>query len=75
MQGIADGFVKLISRPGTGVVIGGVVVGPRASELIHPIALAVSTGLTVDQIANTFTVYPSISGSTAEVARRLHHVE
>jgi NAD(P)H dehydrogenase (quinone) len=35
----------------------------------------VSTGLTVDQIANTFTVYPSISGSTAEVARRLHHVE
>lgn len=75
MQGISDGFVKLISRPGTGVVIGGVVVGPRASELIHPIALAVSTGLTVDQIANTFTVYPSISGSTAEVARRLHHVE
>ncbi|TQL70107.1 dihydrolipoamide dehydrogenase [Nocardioides albertanoniae] len=75
MQGISDGFVKLISRPGTGVVIGGVVVGPRASELIHPITLAVSTGLTVDQIANTFTVYPSISGSTAEAARRLHHVE
>jgi dihydrolipoamide dehydrogenase len=74
MQGIHDGFVKLIARPGTGVVIGGVVVGPRASELIHPISLAVAANLTVDQVANTFTVYPSLSGSVAEAARRLHAV-
>jgi NAD(P)H dehydrogenase (quinone) len=75
MQGITDGFVKLIARPGSGVVVGGVVVGPRASELIHPISLAVTANLTVDQVANTFTVYPSLSGSTAEAARRLHRVE
>jgi dihydrolipoamide dehydrogenase len=74
MQGIHDGFVKLIARRGTGVVIGGVVVGPRASELIHPISLAVAANLTVDQVANTFTVYPSLSGSVAEAARRLHQV-
>jgi dihydrolipoamide dehydrogenase len=72
MQGVHDGFVKLIARPGTGIVIGGVVVGPRASELIHPVALAVSHGLTVDQVASSFTVYPSVSGSIAEAARRLH---
>ncbi len=35
MQGIHDGFVKLFCRPGTGIVVGGVVVAPRASELIH----------------------------------------
>ncbi|MCL2732174.1 MAG: NAD(P)H-quinone dehydrogenase [Actinomycetia bacterium] len=75
MQGITDGFVKLIARRGSGVVVGGVVVGPRASELIHPIALAVKANLTVDQLANTFTVYPSLSGSTAEAARRLHRVD
>jgi NAD(P)H dehydrogenase (quinone) len=75
MQGVTDGFVKLIARPGSGVVVGGVVVGPRASELIHPISLAVTANLTVDQVANTFTVYPSLSGSTAEAARRLHRVE
>lgn len=74
MQGIHDGFVKLIARPGSGVVVGGVVVGPRASELIHPISLAVAANLTVDQVANTFTVYPSLSGSLAEAARRLHRV-
>ncbi|HZG03299.1 MAG TPA: NAD(P)H-quinone dehydrogenase [Streptomyces sp.] len=71
MQGIRDGFVKLFCRPGTGIVVGGVVVAPRASELIHPISIAVDNNLTVEQIANTFTVYPSLSGSIAEVARQL----
>ncbi len=74
MQGVRDGFVKLFSRPGTGIVVGGVVVGPRASELIHPVALAVSQNLTADQVAQAFTVYPSMSGSVAEAARRLHRV-
>lgn len=72
MQGIRDGFVKLFCRPGTGIVIGGVVVAPRASELIHPISLAVECNLTVDQLAHAFTVYPSLSGSVAEAARQLH---
>ncbi len=74
MQGVRDGFVKLFCRTGTGVVVGGVVVGPRASELIHPVSLAVAESLTADQLARTFTVYPSISGSLAEAARRLHRV-
>ena len=72
MQGIRDGFVKLFCRPGTGIVVGGVVVAPRASELIHPISLAVELNLTVEQVANAFTVYPSVSGSIAEAARQLH---
>ena len=72
MAGLEDGFVKLFCRPGTGIVIGGVVVAPKASELIYPIAIAVDQQLSVDQIANSFTVYPSMTGSIAEAARRLH---
>ena len=72
MQDIRRGFVKLFCRPSSRIVIGGVVVGPRASELIHPITVAVDARLTVDQLASTFTVYPSLSGSVAEAARRLH---
>jgi NAD(P)H dehydrogenase (quinone) len=72
MQGSRDGFVKLICRPATGIVIGGVVVSPRASELIYPIAIAVSDRLTVDQVSGAFTVYPSLTGSLAEAARQLH---
>jgi dihydrolipoamide dehydrogenase len=72
MQGSRDGFVKLICRNVTGIVIGGVVVAPRASELIFPVAIAVAQRLTVDQVSESFTVYPSITGSIAEAARRLH---
>ena len=65
------GFVKIFCRPATGVVIGGVVVAPIASELIMPIALAVQNGIPVSELAQTFSVYPSLSGSIIEAARRL----
>ncbi len=72
MLGVTDGFVKLFAQKGSGVVVGGVIVAPRASELIFPVTLAVQHRLNVDQVASTFTVYPSLSGSIAEAARRLH---
>jgi dihydrolipoamide dehydrogenase len=75
MLGFHDGFVKLYARPGSGTILGGVIVSPRASELIHPVSLAVDLHLTVDQVASVFTVYPSLSGSIAEAARRLHKDE
>jgi dihydrolipoamide dehydrogenase len=71
MQGLTDGFVKLFCRPGSGTVMGGVVVAPTASELIMTISLAVQNGLTADQIAHTFSIYPSLSGSVTEAARQL----
>ncbi|HEY7854238.1 MAG TPA: NAD(P)H-quinone dehydrogenase [Aquiluna sp.] len=72
MQGIREGFIKLYASTGSGTVIGGVVVAPRASDLIYPIAMAIENRLTVDQLARTYTVYPSLSGSIAEAASALH---
>jgi len=69
MAGLRDGFVKIFARPGTGLVLGGVVVAPRASELILPLSIAIEQNLSVDQIAHTFSVYPSLSGSVTEAAR------
>src|SRR5215469_1984820 len=71
MQGFRDGFVKLIASPRSGRILGGVVVAPRASELILAVSIAVEQLLTVDQIAHTFAVYPSLSGSLTEAARTL----
>jgi len=71
MQGFRDGFVKLFASPRSGRILGGVVVAPRASELILAVSIAVEQLLTVDQIAHTFAVYPSLSGSLTEAARRL----
>ena len=71
MSSLRRGFVKIFCRPATGVVIGGVVVAPIASELILPIAVAVQNGIPVDELAQTFSVYPSLSGSITEAARQL----
>jgi NAD(P)H dehydrogenase (quinone) len=71
MAGVNDGFVKLLSSPGTGVILGGVIVAPRASELILAVSMAVEQRLTVEQLAQTFAVYPSLSGSLTEAARKL----
>lgn len=73
MQGFTDGFVKLFCLPTTGIIMGGVVVAPYASELIHAVSIAVGMRMDVDKFSAAFTVYPSMSGSLAEAARRLHH--
>lgn len=71
MRELKHGFVKLFVRPATGIVIGGVVVGPEASELILPISVAVQNRLTAKNLAYTFSVYPSLSGSITELGRQL----
>ena len=72
MQGIKEGFIKLFLSHRTGVVRGAVIVAPRASELIFPLALAVEHRMSVDEIAASFTVYPSLSGAVGDIARALH---
>jgi NAD(P)H dehydrogenase (quinone) len=66
-----DGFVKVHAMVGSGTVLGGVVVSTQASDLIQPLAVAVQNRLTVAQLAQTMTVYPSMAGSVAEAARML----
>ena len=75
MMGLKDGFVKLFAHTGSGTVIGGVVVAPKASDLILPIALAVEHRLTVDELARAFSVYPSLSGAITDAARAMHIVD
>jgi dihydrolipoamide dehydrogenase len=66
-----DGFVKIHAMEGSGTILGGSVVAARASDLIHPISIAVHNRLTVSQLAQAFTIYPSMSGSLQETARLL----
>ncbi len=66
-----DGFVKIHAMEGSGTVLGGIVVSAGASDLIMPITVAVNSRLTVQQLAQTFSIYPSMSGSLQETARLL----
>ncbi len=62
------GFVKIVSDPATGVVLGGSVVGRHAAELISVIAVAVTNGLRVADIVDSLLVHPSLSEALAEAA-------
>ncbi|RHA39671.1 NAD(P)H-quinone dehydrogenase [Cellulomonas rhizosphaerae] len=73
MLGVREGFIKIFAHPASGQVLGAVLVGPRASESVFPLTLAVTHRMTTDQVAEAVTVYPSMSGTIAEVARMLHH--
>jgi len=66
-----DGFVKVHAMVGSGIVVGGVVASARASDLIQPLVQAVQNRLSVAQVAQSMTVYPSMAGSVAECARLL----
>jgi len=68
IQGNPRGFAKLTSDPATHVILGGTVVGHHASELIAPIALAVTAQLRVDQLVETMMVHPSLVESITEAA-------
>jgi dihydrolipoamide dehydrogenase len=72
MQGFRDGFVKLIAGNNLGVIVGGVVVAPRASELLLALSVAIEQRLTVDEFASSWAVYPSLSGSIVDAARDMH---
>jgi dihydrolipoamide dehydrogenase len=62
------GFVKLISDPNTGVVLGGSIVGRHAGELISVVALAVTANLKVADLLDSLLVHPSLAEALSEAA-------
>jgi dihydrolipoamide dehydrogenase len=62
------GFVKILSDPATGVVLGGSIVGKNAAELISVIALAVTANLRVGDIVDSLLVHPALSEALADAA-------
>jgi dihydrolipoamide dehydrogenase len=68
LQGFTRGFVKVTSDPATGVVLGGTIVGHRASELIGAIALAVQARVTTQTLVETLLAHPSMIEAISDAA-------
>jgi dihydrolipoamide dehydrogenase len=68
LQHFPRGFVKLTSDPATGVVLGGTIVGHRASELIGVLTLAVQADVTVKTLVETLMVHPSMTEALSDAA-------
>ncbi len=70
ISGSTEGLVKLVVDRATGTVLGGSIVGLRASEIVTTIALAVRAGLNVAELAETGAVNPSVSESLQRAAEK-----
>jgi dihydrolipoamide dehydrogenase len=68
LQDFTRGFVKVTSDPATGVVLGGTIVGHRASELIGLLALAVQARVTTQTVIETILVHPSMNEAISDAA-------
>jgi pyruvate/2-oxoglutarate dehydrogenase complex dihydrolipoamide dehydrogenase (E3) component len=68
IAGDPRGFVKILSDPATGVVLGGSIVGRNAAELISVVAVAVTNRLSVSDIVDSLLVHPALSESLADAA-------
>ena len=68
IKGDPRGFVKILSDPATGVVLGGSIVGRNAAELISVLAVAITNNLKVADITDSLLVHPALAESLADAA-------
>ncbi|GAB4374699.1 MAG: dihydrolipoyl dehydrogenase [Acidobacteriota bacterium] len=64
----AEGLVKVIAEPETGLLLGVGIVGPHASDLIAEGALALEMGATLEDLAVTIHPHPTLSEALMEAA-------
>jgi dihydrolipoamide dehydrogenase len=68
ITGETEGFVKIISNSETGEIVGAQMIGPRASNLIHEVAVAMKGELLIDDLASTVHSHPTFSEAVMEAA-------
>ncbi len=64
-----DGFVRVVADSDAGFLLGGQVVGPDASELVAELALAIEMGATLEDVAATIHVHPTLSEAVHEAVK------
>lgn len=70
--GETEGSVTIIADAGSDKILGGQIIGPHASDLIHEIALAVKLGITAKQIGETIHAHPTLPEAVLEAAESIH---
>jgi dihydrolipoamide dehydrogenase len=65
-SGETEGFVKIISDPKYGEILGAHIVGSHATELIHELVVARTNEFTVEEISHSIHAHPTLSEAIAE---------
>ncbi|MFH0856215.1 MAG: dihydrolipoyl dehydrogenase [Candidatus Omnitrophota bacterium] len=61
-----DGFIKIVAERKSGIILGASIIGPKATELIGILTLAVSRSLNVNDLRSTLFAHPTLSESISE---------
>jgi dihydrolipoamide dehydrogenase len=68
ITGETEGFIKIVTNSGTGEILGAQMIGPRASDLVHEIAVAMRGEMLVDDLVSTIHSHPTFSEAVLEAA-------
>ncbi|MHB1275406.1 MAG: dihydrolipoyl dehydrogenase [Candidatus Humimicrobiaceae bacterium] len=63
-----EGFIKICTDSATGEILGSTIIGPRATDLVHEIAVAMHGELSIDFIADTIHAHPTLAEAVMEAA-------
>lgn len=59
----AEGFIKIVSDKKSGEILGASIIGPKATELISVISVAIYSRLKLEQLRNMIFAHPTLSES------------
>src|SRR3989338_3895373 len=71
-MGEEEGFVQILSDPGTDKVLGCSIIGAHATDLIQEVAVAMKAGIKVKDIAETIHAHPTLPELVMEAAEDVH---
>jgi len=70
--GEIDGFVKVIADADSDVIIGGHIIGPKASEIIHELALSIKLKVRARELKDLIHSHPTLSECIGEAVADIH---
>ena len=68
ISGETEGFIKIVTNSETGEILGARMIGPRASDLVHEVAVAMKGEILIDDLASTVHSHPTLSEAVMEAA-------
>lgn len=71
--GEGEGFIKVYSSKADNKIIGVMILGPHANDLIHEGALAISNDLDINSITRTIHAHPTLSEAFMEAVHGLEN--
>ena len=77
-ESATEGFIKVLTRPGSDRILGVTIVGAHAGELLAEYVLAMTHGIGLKKLMGTIHVYPTfaeINKSAASAWRKKHAPE